>query len=92
MSMDPDVLLDKQLNFPIDNIELLLESAVSSLIAASGTADQQHHFVSSAALFSGFLYWPNTSDEVDANQLNSDVFISGDGSELLDLLIKELGD
>jgi len=91
MSMDPDVLRDKQFNFPLDNIELLLESAVSSLVAASGTADKQHHFVSSAALFSGFLYWPSTSDEIDANQLNSDIFISGDGSELLDLLIKELG-
>ena len=92
MSMDPDVLLDKQLNFPLDNIELLLESAVSSLIAASGTADMQHHFVSSAARFCGFFYWPATKDDEHANQLNSDVFISGDGSELLDLLIKELGD
>jgi hypothetical protein len=92
LSMDPDVLLDKELNFPLDNIELLIDSTVSSLVAAASAEEKQRHFVSSAAIFSGFLYWPNTSGDAANNELNSDAFISGDGSVLLELLIKNLGD
>ncbi|MFT5757360.1 MAG: hypothetical protein ACI9LM_002089 [Alteromonadaceae bacterium] len=92
MSMDPDVLLEKKLNFPLDNFELLLESTVGSLVAVSSGEEAQLRFVTDAALLSGFSYWPSKTGDVAHKKLNSDIFISGDGSELLALLIKELGD
>lgn len=84
MSMDDSVLNNGKLVFPLDDVPLLADSVLFSLTGASGINTTDYHYISDAALFSGFLYWPD--EKVDV-KFNSDVFITANASEVLQFIL-----
>jgi hypothetical protein len=86
MSMDPDVLSDEKFRFPLDDLELLLDGGLVGLTSAAGTTNGNNQFISDAALFSGYFYWPNPVENNDTD--NSDVFITASITSLLELLLE----
>lgn len=91
LSMDPDVLNDAEFDFPLDNITLLADSTLVGITAASGTSADSLRFVSNAAIYSGFLYWPGVdSNNPDISRHNNtDLFITANGTELLQFLLEQ---
>ncbi|MFT5161830.1 MAG: hypothetical protein ACI9FJ_000397 [Alteromonadaceae bacterium] len=86
MSMDPEVISNQQFNFPLDDIEHLLDGGLIGLTGAAGTSDGDRSYISSAALFTGFLYLGNPEDPTLNN--NSDLFITAQATELLQLIFE----
>jgi hypothetical protein len=85
MSMDPDVLNDEKFRFPLDDLELLLNGGLVGLTGSAGIGGGGLSFVGDAGLYSGLFYWPNPSQ---ANGRNSDIFITADITELLQILLE----
>ena len=84
MSMDDSVLSSGKFDFPLDDVPLLVDSLLFSVTGAAGINNTDYNYISEAALFSGFLYWP---DETVNVTVNSDVFISANGSEILQFIL-----
>jgi len=84
MSMDETVLNNEEFNFPHDNLSLLLDSTLVATTGAAGTESNDFQYLSQAALFTGFLYWP-TEQTIGKN--NSDLFITANGTALLQLIL-----
>ncbi len=88
MSMDPQVLNDGKLDFPLDDVEGLLTSGLVAITGSAGTIDGSDWFIGEASLYSGFLYWPN-EDVNDVANDNSDLFITAQITELLQIIIDQ---
>ena len=86
MSMDPEVLADRQFDFPFDDLEYVVDTAFTGVAGASGIGDGELGYVGDAALMTGFLYWPN-SQVVSGH--NADLFVTADLGELLKFLLAQ---
>ncbi|PCI58569.1 MAG: hypothetical protein COB35_13525 [Gammaproteobacteria bacterium] len=83
MSMDEGVLNGEKFTFPLDDLPLLLDSTLVATTGAAGINDE-NQYISQAALYSGFLFWPN---EQAINNDNSDVFITANATALLKVIL-----
>ena len=86
MSMDPEVISEQEFNFPLQDLELLLDSSFIAMNAtAPGVNSGNLSYLTTAGIYSGFVYLPNGI----ANQrnFNSDHLISVNISEALETLL-----
>ncbi|WP_281560036.1 hypothetical protein [Thalassomonas sp. RHCl1] len=87
MSMDPDLLAQGRLTFPLDDVPHLITSSLVGLVGASAAQEANFNFVGDAAFHAGHLYWPQTH----ASDLNgTDLIITANGSEFIQLLLGQL--
>jgi hypothetical protein len=84
MSMDPGVINNAKFTFPIEDLPLLIDSSLASLIGAAGTANSNSRYLGESALYSGFLYWPPLPE---TSLDNSDLFLTATGNDLLQLIL-----
>lgn len=86
MSMDPDVINDRDFDFPLQDIELMLDSSFILMNATAPGKDSGNlNYLTTAGIFSGFVYLPNGID--NQRNYNSDHLISVNISETLELLL-----
>ena len=83
MSMDPEIINGGRLNFPLDDVQLVADSALAGITGSADIGDTGMQFVGNAAIHTGFLYWPNGT-----TQINSDLFITADINEFLQILLE----
>ena len=86
MSMDPEVLSERQFDYPVDDLKYLVDTAFSGVTGAAGIGDGEQGFVGDAALMTGFLYWPNRQG-ISGN--NADLFLTADLGKLLKFLLSQ---
>jgi len=84
MSMDSDVINNGEFTFPLEDLPLLIDSTLASLIGGAGTANGNSRYLGESALYSGFLYWP---PQPETGLDNSDLFLTATGNDLLELIL-----
>jgi hypothetical protein len=84
ISMDSEVLSAAKFTYPLDDLPLVLDSTLVATTGAAGINNGSSAHISQAALYAGFLYWPN---EQTINSSNSDLFITANGTALLPLVL-----
>lgn len=86
MSMDPEVINDRDFDFPLQDIELMLDSSFILMNATAAGKDSGNlNYLTTAGIFSGFVYLPNGIQ--NQRNYNSDHLISVNISETLELLL-----
>ncbi|MBD1389770.1 hypothetical protein IC617_10060 [Neiella sp. HB171785] len=89
ISMDPKVLRQSKLQFPIEDIELLVDSVFVGVYAASNMPDSSEGYITSAGISAGLIALPNDN----AHPLNNqDSVFAGNAAGIFELLIDWLGD
>ncbi|GGA78642.1 hypothetical protein GCM10011369_20700 [Neiella marina] len=89
MSMDPKVLRQSKLQFPIEDIERLVDSVFVGVYAASNMPDSSEGYITTAGISAGLVALPNSNEHPLDNQ---DSVFAGNEAGIFELLIDWLGD
>lgn len=89
MSMDPDIISAREFSFPLQDLELMLDSSFILMNGTAPAADSGNlNYLTTAGIYSGFIYLPNGI--TDHRNFNSDHLISVNISETLETLILQV--